>query len=373
MSLTPFHLSDPFTLGVELELQVVNPPGYDLSQDSSTLIDEARHQVTAGEVKHDITESMLEMATGVCHDIAQVEQQFAGLQQAILQAADKHHLQICGGGTHPFQTWQRQEVCSNERYNHTLELYGYLVKQATVFGQHVHVGCSNGDDAIYLLHGLSRYVPHLIALSASSPYMQGSDTSFASSRLNIFSAFPDNGHAPWTANWQEFEGLYRRLASTGMITSIKDLHWDVRPSPGFGTVEVRVMDTPLTLAHAVNIAGFIQAMAHWLLAERPFQHQERDYLLYKFNRFQACRFGLEGVLTDVHSGKQTPIKADLERLLDRIQPYADKLHAGSALEEIHRWLARGENEAQRMRHFIADGGSLTELVRRQCETWASPL
>ena len=373
MSLTPFHLSDPFTLGVELELQVINPPVFDLSQDSSTLINEVQGVLKAGEVKHDITESMLEIATGVCKDINQVAHEFATLQQATLMAASKHHLQICGGGTHPFQKWQRQEVCSNERYAHTLELFGYLVKQATVFGQHVHVGCSSGDDAIYLLHGLSRYVPHFIALSASSPYMQGSDTSFASSRLNIFSAFPDNGHAPWTQNWQEFEVLYRRLASTSMITSIKDLHWDIRPSPGFGTVEVRVMDTPLTLGHAVNIAGFIQAIAHWLLAERPFQHQERDYLLYRFNRFQACRFGLDGVLTDVHSGKQTTIAADIEKLLDRIQPYADKLKGGSALEEIHLWLQRGENQAQRMRHFIADGGSLTELVRRHCEIWAAPM
>ncbi|MEN1424415.1 glutamate-cysteine ligase family protein, partial [Pseudomonas aeruginosa] len=96
-----------------------------------------------------------------------------------------HHLEICGGGTHPFQKWQRQEVCDNERYQRTLQNFGYLIQQATVFGQHVHVGCASGDDAIYLLHGLSRFVPHFIALSAASPYMQGTDTRFASSRPNI--------------------------------------------------------------------------------------------------------------------------------------------------------------------------------------------
>jgi carboxylate-amine ligase len=99
---------------------------------------------------------------------------------------------------------------------------------------------------------------------------------------------------PWVNNWQEFEGLFRRLSATSMIDSIKDLHWDIRPSPHFGTVEVRVMDTPLTLGHAINIAGLIQATSHWLLTTRPYKHQERDFLLYRFNRFQACRYGLEG-------------------------------------------------------------------------------
>lgn len=371
MPLPDFHVSEPFTLGVELELQVVNPPGYDLSQDSSRLIETVQSGIKAGEVKHDITESMLEIATGVCRDISQAAHQFSAMQQTILQGAAEHHVQICGGGTHPFQKWQRQEVCSDERYQHTLEMFGYLVQQATVFGQHVHVGCPSGDDAIYLLHGLSRFVPHFIALSATSPYMQGTDTRFASSRLNIFSAFPDNGHAPWVTNWQEFEGLFRRLSSTSMINSIKDLHWDIRPSPHFGTVEVRVMDTPLTLSHAINLAGFIQALSHWLLAERPFKHQERDYLLYKFNRFQACRYGLEGLITDVHSGEQYTIAEDLTRLLEKLAPWADKLSAGSALDELANVVKRGKSEAQLMREFVADGGSLIGLVQKHAEIWAA--
>lgn len=186
MPLPDFHVSEPFTLGIELEMQVVNPPGYDLSQDSSMLIDTVKNQITAGEVKHDITESMLELATDVCRDINQAAGQFSAMQKVVLQAAADHHLEICGGGTHPFQKWQRQEVCDNERYQRTLENFGYLIQQATVFGQHVHVGCASGDDAIYLLHGLSRFVPHFIALSAASPYMQGTDTRVAKSAADNY-------------------------------------------------------------------------------------------------------------------------------------------------------------------------------------------
>lgn len=371
MPLPDFHVSAPFTLGIELELQVINPPGYDLCQDSSALIAAASRGVTQGEIKHDITNSMLEVATGVCDDIHQAATQLAAIQRAVLRAASEQHVKICGGGTHPFQRWQSQEVGDNPRYQHTLEAYGYLARQATVFGQHVHIGCTNGDDALYLLHGLSRYVPHLIALSAASPYLQGADSSFACARLNIFSAFPDNGPMPWAANWQEFTRLFRQLSYTSMVDSIKDLHWDIRPSPHFGTVEVRVMDTPLTLGHAINIAGLIQATSHWLLTTRPYKHQEKDFLLYRFNRFQACRYGLEGILTDVQTGEHKTVAEDIGWLLEQVAPSAEKLGATSAIKEIALMLKQGKSEAQRMRDFIADGGSLISLVQKHCELWAT--
>lgn len=146
--------------------------------------------------------------------------------------------------SHPFHAWQRQQISDNPRYVKTVEHFGYLAQQATVFGQHVHVGCQSGDDAIYLLHGLSRFVPHFIALNAASPWFDSTDSRFACSRLNRFSSYPDNGPMPWVADWQGFRRLFRQLSYTSMIDSMKDLHWDIRPSPQFGTVEVRVMDTP---------------------------------------------------------------------------------------------------------------------------------
>jgi carboxylate-amine ligase len=370
MPLTPFEHSDPYTLGVELEMQIVSPPTYDLSQDSSRLLKDLKGRISVGEVKHDITESMLEIATGVCQDVEEARTQLTDLRHRVIQSADRHHLAICGGGTHPWQKWQRQEICQNERYNRNLELFGYLMKQATVFGQHVHVGCASEEDAIYLLHGLSRFVPHFIALAASSPYIQGHDTTYASSRLNIFSAFPDNGPAPFVSDWQEFSWMYQRLETSRMVESVKDLHWDIRPSPKFGTVEVRVMDTPLALYHAVNIAGFIQTLSHWLLTERPFVPRSEDYLLYRFNRFQACRFGLEGMLTDVRTGEQRTLAEDILPLLDTLAPYAAELKAESALAAIHESVQRRESDTLRIRQFMAEGGLLTELVREHCEIWA---
>lgn len=165
------------------------------------LIDVAKNKITAGEVKHDITESMLELATDVCRDINQAAGQFSAMQKVVLQAATDHHLEICGGGTHPFQKWQRQAYAITNVINARWKTLVISIQQATVFGQHVHVGCASGDDAIYLLHGLSRFVPHFIALSAASPYMQGTDTRFASSRPNIFPPFLIMARCR-VSNWQ---------------------------------------------------------------------------------------------------------------------------------------------------------------------------
>ena len=129
--------------------------------------------------------------------------------------------------------------------------------------------------------------------------------------------------------------------------------------------------TPLTLGHAINIAGLIQATSHWLLTARPYKHQERDFLLYRFNRFQACRYGLEGILTDVHTGEHKTVAEDIAWLLEQVAPSAEKLGATSAVNEIALLLKQGKSEAQRMREFIADGGSLISLVQKHCELWAT--
>ncbi|NDJ58534.1 glutamate--cysteine ligase [Enterobacteriaceae bacterium 4M9] len=374
MSLPAFTASTPFTLGIELELQVVNPPACDLSQESSRLIAACRGRVPQGkgEVKHDITESMLEVSTGVCRHLDEAREQLQALSALVCASASEHGLAICGGGTHPFQKWQRQQVSDNPRYARHQERFAYLVQQATVFGQHVHIGCANGDDAVWLMHALGRYVPHFIALSASSPWLQGADTGFASSRLNMFCAFPDNGHAPFSRNWQEFSALYQRLESTGMVEGMKDLHWDIRPSPAFGTVEVRLMDTPLTLTRALNIAGYIQALACWLISERPFMPSNEDYLLYTWNRFQASRYGLEGTFTEASSGQRS-IGDDILATLPRLQHCAQQYGIPDALAAIREQVVDADSDALRIRRFMGQNTTLSELIRENCRLWEAPV
>ncbi|SPX11420.1 carboxylate-amine ligase [Escherichia coli] len=212
MPLPDFHVSEPFTLGIELEMQVVNPPGYDLSQDSSMLIDAVKNKITAGEVKHDITESMLELATDVCRDINQAAGQFSAMQKVVLQAATDHHLEICGGGTHPFQKWQRQEVCDNER----LSTHAGKTLVSHSAGDRFWSACPCWLRQWPMTPFICCTACHICA-ALYRPFRRvaiyaGTDTRFASSRPNIFSAFPDNGPMPWVSNWQQFEALFRCLS-----------------------------------------------------------------------------------------------------------------------------------------------------------------
>ena len=208
MALEPFAHSKPLTLGVELELQIVSTHDFDLSPNAKNLlrlVDKIRDKKKIpGDVKPEMTESMIEIATGICENHDDVLAQLREIRDALTGCADKLNVALCGGGTHPFQQWSDQRIFDAPRFQYLSELYGYLSKQFTIFGQHVHIGCPGPDHALHLLHCMSRYIPHFIALSASSPFVQGINTGFNSARLNSVFAFPLSGRAPFVSNWNEF-------------------------------------------------------------------------------------------------------------------------------------------------------------------------
>ena len=181
------------------------------------------------------------------------------------------------------------------------ELYGYLAKQFTVFGQHIHIGVESGDDAVYLTHQLAPYIPHFIALSASSPFSQGEDTSFETSRLHAVSSFPLSGQLPSREHWAEFNTYFDAMQGYGIVGSMKDFYWDIRPKPEYGTVEIRICDTPLTVDVAAQLAAYAQTLSADLLRNRRTTPVEPMYRVYGYNRFQACRFGFEGELVNPFS------------------------------------------------------------------------
>src|SRR5262249_8441144 len=158
---------------------------------------------------------MIELSTGICVDHAQVIRELREVRDALVDSAARLNLRLCGGGTHPFQDWSRRRIFDTARFRKVSELYGYLSKQFTVFGQHVHIGCPGPDEALWLLHALSRFVPHVIALSASSPYVQGTDSGFHSSRLNSVNAFPLSGRAPFMLTWDQFKVFFDKMSRTG--------------------------------------------------------------------------------------------------------------------------------------------------------------
>jgi glutamate---cysteine ligase / carboxylate-amine ligase len=362
--LEPFQHSAALSLGVELELQLVNTHDYDLAPYSDEMLRLVSKYRLPGAVVPEMTSSMIEMSTGVCQSTAQVQSELTEIRDALVKCADKLNIAVVGGGTHPFQQWHERRIYDKPRFRELSELYGYLSKQFTIFGQHVHVGCPDADSALLMLHRMSRYIPHFIALSASSPFVQAQDTQFDSARLNSVFAFPMSGRAPFTLRWDEFARFFAKTTRTGVVKSMKDFYWDIRPKPEYGTIEIRVFDTPLTVGRAVALAGFVQSLASWFLHEQPFVPEEDDYMVYTYNRFQACRFGLDAVYVEPATGEHMPLRDHIVRTLRQIAEHGRRLGASRGLQLLGEDTELGTNDARWLREKQGRERLLAEVVRQ---------
>jgi len=343
MALQSFNASEPLTLGVELELQLVSTHDFDLAPQAEDLLRETAKHTGAWDIKPEITRSMIEIGSSVQRRHAPLQAELRDMRDQLAAAARKLNIAIAGGGTHAYQHWSEQQIFPGDRFRYISELYGYLAKQFTVFGQHVHVGCADGDSALWLLHALSRYVPHFIALSASSPFVQGQDTGFDSARLNSVFAFPLSGRAPFVRSWEEFGSYFDKMTATGVVQSMKDFYWDIRPKPEYGTIELRVCDTPLSVDKAAALACYLQCICRQLREEKPFEPSEDDYLVYTFNRFQACRFGLDGEIVDPKTKQRTRLRDDILRTIVRLDEHALDLEALDATQALRESLFDGND------------------------------
>jgi carboxylate-amine ligase len=364
-----FTQSPALTLGVELELMVLGTRDYDLTRGAPDLLARLAKAKLDGAVKPEITESMIEINSGVHTRHAALLEELTRTRDAIGAEARRLNLAVAGGGAHPFHRWSERRIYPTERFLRVSALYGYLAKQFTVFGQHIHIGVASGDDAIYLTHRLARYIPHFIALSAASPFAQGEDTSFETSRLHAVSSFPLAGHLPPVDSWQAFNGYFDAMAGYGIVESMKDFYWDIRPKPEYGTIEIRICDTPLTVADAALLAAYAQTLAADLLAHRRTEPIEPLYLVYGYNRFQACRFGFEAMLADAHAHAHIRLREDLMATLYRIQRLGPELGTAGALEAIGERAEGAVNGARWLREKHDETRALPDVVRLQAERW----
>jgi glutamate---cysteine ligase / carboxylate-amine ligase len=367
-----YTTSKPLTMGVELELQLLNARDFALSRDAPDLINLLhRKAALKARITPEITESMIELNTSIHSSYDTVLQELRELRNSICEAGDKLNIDISGGGAHPVSVWKDRRIYPTERFLNTSHLYGYLAKQFTVFGQHVHIGCPDGDSAVQLTHMLAPYIPYFIALSAASPYASGEDTSFETARLHAVAVFPLSGHMPRIANWENFNHYFDEMLSYGIVKSMKDFYWDIRPKPEFGTVEVRIFDTPLTVEMAAALAALVQALSSQLLASPPdsaVRQQAGDvatYRVYGYNRFQACRFGYEAMIVDARTKQSFHLGQALERLLEDIMPVAAQLGSVRAIIYLQELVAARQNGASWMRAMHAQSGDLSEVMRTQ--------
>ncbi len=366
-----FRNSEPASVGLELELQLVRRLDGDLARDAGELLVRLEARKLPGAVKPEITESMIELNSSVHERYATLRQELELMRDAVVKEAQMLNLRVSGGGSHPFHNWVERRVVQTERFRTLWERYGYLAKQFTVFGQHVHIGCRNADEAVFLVHMMTRYVPHFIALSAASPFSQGEDTAFMSSRLNAVNAFPLAGHMPFVQDWDEFITYYRKMRGFGIVHSMKDFYWDIRPKPEYGTIEIRVFDTPLTVGRAALLAAYAQALVAYHIAERPHEPLRAVYLVNNFNRFEAARYGYQGDLVEPYEARTKKIGEDILDTITRVTPHAAGFEAADALGELAENVRRGYTDAAWLRERYKASGSLADVAREAAQRWAA--
>jgi carboxylate-amine ligase len=361
--LPPFTRSRMGSMGIELELMVLDRLTYDLlpaAPDILRLLDKQEKQWVA---TPEMTTSMLEVATSVLDGYAQAAAQIEEIRSSVQRAAFQVGAAISGGGAHPFQKWSEQRIYPKERYRNSAKKFGYLAKLFTVFGMHVHIGVPDADEAIRICAWLTQRAPLFIALSANSPCWQGEDSGFCSARSNVVGAFPMSGTMPpHIRTWAQFHAHFERLAGHRIVNSIKDFYWDVRPKPEYGTVELRVLDTPLKPAYAAALASYARELCIEFF-ERPGTWPADDCTdLYAWNRFNAAKDGVEGVWIDPQDGIARPIVQVVANDLERLSAKSKDPDFGQACRVIHELMERGGQARWLTAHMDA-GSGMNDLAR----------
>lgn len=338
------------TMGVELELQLIDWRTFNLCPAAPRVF-----AALGGEtprVKAEIFQSMVEINTGVCTTVGDVRRD---LEQAIAElrgACQAVGVELASAGSHPFANHRDRLAFPANRYTHLIERNKWIARRLAIFGLHVHVGMRSGDHCITMINAISPYLGHLLALSASSPYWEAEDTDLASARVTIFEASPTAGTPPSFEDWRAFEGFFDRMITTRSITSIKDFWWDVRPSPGFGTLEVRICDGPATISETVAIVALLRCLLAKLDedAVNGRRFEPTPTWMMRENKWRAARYGLEADIVDV-DGHSRPLRGELARLLQELAPTSRRLGCAKELESVGRILEGGGSSARQRAEY----------------------
>jgi len=370
--LPPFARSRLGTMGIELELMVLDRLSHDLlpaAPDILLLLDKQDKKWVA---TPEITTSMLEVATSVLGGFREAADQLEEIRASVQRAAFAVGAAISGGGAHPFQKWNEQRIYPKDRYRESARKYGYLAKMFTVFGMHVHVGMPSADEAVRVGAWLTQRAPLFIALSASSPCWQGEDSGFCSARSNVVGAFPMSGTMPPDIrSWEEFAAHFARLAGHGIVNSIKDFYWDVRPKPEYGTIELRVLDTPLHPAHAAALACYARELCIEV-ADRPGAWpRDGSREVYTWNRFNAAKDGVRATWIDPETGAALPVEQAVRADLARLAARSDDPDFPAACVLIDE-LLQGGGQARWLTAHMAAGAGMNDLARVAAEMFDAP-
>jgi glutamate---cysteine ligase / carboxylate-amine ligase len=356
-----FRSNGVLTLGVEIELQLIDPKTYNLSPRAEELLAACQH---LKKVKPEFYLSTIEVNTDRCGTVQNVEKDLRQTLNELNTIAANLDIALSTTGAHPFAKYSDCIISPTDRYRELIDRNQWLTRRMIVYGMHVHIGMATGDDCIRFNNFFMYFMPHLLALSASSPFWQGVDTGLSSCRPTTYEALPTAGQPYTVRNWKDFENLYESLKKCGSIKTLKDLWWDMRPSPGYGTLEIRVCDGCATLYETLAIVAFIHALAHWFADQGSWIElvNSPPRWLSRENKWRVIRFGLDAELVMNTEGKTKLLREDMQEWLQKLTPYAEKLGYQTYLANLGELMRRGTS-SQRQLAVYAKSQDLEEVVR----------
>jgi glutamate---cysteine ligase / carboxylate-amine ligase len=361
----------PFTVGVEEELMILDAETFDLAQGIEQILEGVPSDLP-GEVKPELMQSVLEVATLPCADLAEAEGQLRRLRDEVQRVAGSRGMCVGASGTHPSARWEDQLIVERPRYQELAEELGFVARQELIFGTHVHVAVDGPNKAVYVADGIRQYLPLMLALSSNSPLWRGTVTGMMSSRTPVFRAFPRVGIPPYYGSWEIYSRRVELMMKSGAIPDYTYLWWDVRPHPNLGTVEVRVFDQQTRLEHTLALAALVLALVHRLshLCDAREPMVEHPSELIDDNKVRAALHGLEGELIDFHEAKQVPAARLAGNLVDELREHAEQLGCVEHLEGIQD-LCRNGTGARRQIDVLEGGGDVKGMIRELVDLTAT--
>jgi len=351
-----------FTIGVEEEFQIVDPATGELRSHVTNLVEQTSDKL-GDQVKPELHQSIVEIGTKICGDVEELDTELRRIRGELVRAADRAGLQVAAAGTHPFSNWIDQVITPGDRYKNIVEELQQLARSLLIFGMHVHVAVPDRTTMIDLMNMARYFLPHLLALSTSSPFWMGRDTGLKSYRTTVFRRFPRTGIPDHFSSWSEYEDFINLLVHLHCIDNAKKIWWDVRPHPVFGTLEFRICDVATRVDEAVAIAALIQAIVVKLhrLYTRNMGFRTYARALIEENKWRAARWGVEGKLIDFGKRIEVPMPELGEELLAFVDDVAEDLGSHEALRPIHRILREGTS-AERQLRVYRETGDLKAVV-----------
>ncbi len=357
-----------FTLGVEEEFQIIDPETRELRSHVQEILDEGK-LVLKERVKPEMHQSVIEIGTGICKNIAEVRQDVGEMRTEIIRLAIKNGMRVASAGTHPFSNWADQKIFPDPRYDSVVQEMQQLARANLIFGLHVHVGIRDRSLAFQIMNEALYFLPHLLALSTNSPFWLGRNTGLKSFRTKVFDRFPRTSMPEYFETPAEFDEFVRILVNTNCIDNGKKIWWDVRPHPFFETIEFRVCDVPMRLDETVTLAAFFQAICVKLyrlrLQNLGFRRYRRALILE--NKWRASRYGIDGKMIDFGKEIEVPFRELAVEMLEFVDDVVDDLGSRREIEGINWILENGSGADRQLRIYEATGGDLRKVVDYICE------